>query len=134
MRYLFISALVAISVMGLVYSFVLVPFGGAPIVFSGYANFVTHLLSMLLALINYFAFEPKGAFTWKHMLGGMVFPIAYWLLFVSIGGIIDFYPYFFMNPTRIGWPMTFLWFALMLGIFALLGWALVLFDKSRSRE
>jgi len=129
--YLAVSALVSITVTGLVYNFVLVPFGGAPMIFSDYANFVTHLLSMILALVNYFVFERKGNLTYRHMLAGMIFPIVYWIVFMSIGGAIDFHPYFFMNPAYIGWPMTFVWFGIIAVVFALLGFSLVLFDKRK---
>jgi len=106
----------------------------AEIVFSYYSNFVTHLLSMLLALFNYFFFEKKGTFTYKHILAGMAFPFLYWLVFVSIGGIIDYFPYFFMNPTEIGWIMTFVWFAIILIVVTVLGFLLVLFDRIRGRK
>jgi len=84
-------------------------------------------------LFNYFFFEKKGGFTNKHILAGMVFPLIYWVVFVSIGGIIDFYPYFFMNPTEIGWVMTFVWFGIILAVIAVLGFLLVRFDKRFSR-
>lgn len=64
----------------------------------------------------------------------MIFPFAYWLVFVSIGDIINFYPYFFMNPTKIGWSMTFIWFGIILVVIAVLGFLLVLFDKSRAKR
>ena len=128
-NYLLISSLMAISITGLVYNFVLVPIVGAPIVFSDYGNFATHLLSMLLILVNYFVFEEKGVFGYKHMLVGMAFPALYWVVFISIGGIIDFHPYFFMNPGLIGWPMTFVWFGILLLVFALIGFGIVAFDK-----
>jgi len=53
------------------------------------------------------------------------------VIFVSIGGAIDFYPYFFMNPALIGWPMTFVWLGIIVAVFALLGFGLVRFDKSK---
>ena len=132
--YLSMSSLMAISITGLVYNFVLVPFAGAPMVFSDYGNFATHLLSMILILVNYFVFEEKGMFGYRHMLAGMVFPALYWVVFISIGGIIDFHPYFFMNPGLIGWPMTFVWFGILLAVFALIGFGLVVFDKKAKRK
>jgi len=133
--YISASVLISITITGLVYNLILVPvMPEAEIVFSYYSNFVTHLLSMLLALFNYFFFEKKGTFTYKHILAGMAFPFFYWLVFVSIGGIIDYFPYFFMNPTEIGWIMTFVWFAIILIVVTVLGFLLVSIDRIRGRK
>jgi len=133
--YISACVLVSISVTGLVYNLILVPsIPEAEMVFSYYSNFVTHLLSMLLVLFNYFFFEKKGTFTFKHILAGMAFPFIYWVVFVSIGDIIDYYPYFFMNPTEIGWIMTLIWFAIILLLVVVLGFLLVLYDKNRVKK
>jgi hypothetical protein len=133
--YISVSVLVSITVTGLVYNLVLVPvMPEAEMVFTYYSNFVTHLLSMLLALFNYFFFEKKGTFTNKHIFVGMVFAIVYWIIFVSIGEMIDYFPYFFMNHTEIGWIMTIAWFFIILTVMSVLGLLLVLFDRSRAKK
>jgi hypothetical protein len=128
-HYVSASVLVAITVTGLVYNFVLVPFANATMVYIGLVNFVTHGLATVLALINYFVFEKKGSYGYKHILVAMIFPAVYWVVFVSIGGFINFYPYFFMNPEQIGWFMVIVWFGILLSVFAILGLLLVLYDK-----
>ena len=133
--YISVCVLVSITITGLVYNLILVPvMPEAEMVFTYYSNFVTHLFSMLLALFNYFFFEKKGTFTFKHILAGMAFPFVYWIVFVSIGEMINYFPYFFMNPTEIGWLMTFVWFAIILAVVTVLGLLLVLFDKNKSKE
>jgi len=128
--YISASAIVSITVTGLVYNLILVPtIPEAEMILSDYPNFVAHFFSMVLALFNYFFFEKKGEFSYKHILAGMAFPFIYWVVFVSIGGMIDFFPYFFMNPTQIGWSMTFIWFGIILTVIAVLGFLLVRFDK-----
>jgi hypothetical protein len=133
--YISASAIVSITVTGLVYNLILVPaIPEAEMILSDYPNFVTHFFSMVLALFNYFFFEKKGEFSYKHILAGMAFPFIYWVVFISIGGMIDFFPYFFMNPTQIGWGMTFIWFGIILTVIAVLGFLLVRFDKMRGRK
>ena len=133
--YISVCVLVSITITGLVYNLILVPvMPEAEMVFTYYSNFVTHLFSMLLALLNYFFFEKKGTFTFKHILAGMAFPFVYWIVFVSIGEMINYFPYFFMDPTEIGWLMTFVWFAIILAVVTVLGLLLVLFDKNKSKE
>jgi len=133
-HYLSISVLVAITVTGLVYNFVLVPFTSSPMFYIGFVNFVTHALSTLLAIINYFAFEEKGYYHPRHIVVSMIFPAVYWVVFVSIGDIINWYPYFFMNPHSVGWVMVFVWLGILLGTFALLSFLLMLFDRKNKNN
>jgi hypothetical protein len=129
--YIQVCIIMSICLTGLVYNFILVPFtSDAQMVFSHYSNFATHLLSMLLVLFNYFFFEKKGTFTYKHIPAGMAFPVIYWTVFISIGGIINYYPYFFMNPNEVGWAMLFVWFCIILILITTLSFLLVKFDKS----
>ena len=130
-HYISASVLVAITVTGIVYNFVLVPFAGATMFYIGMVNFITHALSTVLAIVNYFVFEKKGYYSFKHILVAMIFPAVYWVVFVSIGGRINFYPYFFMNPEQIGWVMVIVWFCILLAVFAAMGLLLVLYDKRR---
>ena len=133
-HYVSVSVLLATIVTGLVYNFLLVPFAQAPMFFSNYVNFSTHVLAAVLAIANYFMFERKGFLTYRHILVGMIFPGLYWIIFVIIGERIDFFPYFFMNHTYIGWAMVFLWLAILLAFFAGLGALLVLYDRSRAKR
>ena len=134
-HYISVSIILATTVTGLVYNFLLVPFAQAPMFFSNYVNFSTHVLAMILALANYYIFEEKGFLTRWHILVGMIFPGVYWVVFIIIGERIDFFPYFFMDHTYIGWFMVFLWLGILLSFFAGLGSLLVLYDiNKRKRE
>jgi hypothetical protein len=61
----------------------------------------------------------------------MIFPVIYWIVFVSIGDIINYFPYFFMEHPVIGWGMTLVWFGILLVVVAILGFLLLAFDKKR---
>jgi hypothetical protein len=126
--YLSISVIIGITITGLVYNLVLIP-SVEYITLSTYANFITYLVSPILALINYFVFEKKGELTIKHIWAGMVFPVTYWIITVFVGGLFDFAPYFFMNPAEIGWAMTFIWLAIIVVVIAMLGFVLVAVDR-----
>jgi len=130
-HYISTSIILATSLTGLVYNFLLVPFAQAPLPFFNFENFSTHVLAMILPLLNYLIFEDKGLLNWRHILAGMIFPIVYWVVFVTIGERIDFTPYFFMNPNYVGWAVVLSWFGGLLIVFSVLGFLLVLYDKSR---
>jgi len=88
---------------------------------------------MTLALVNYFVFEKKGYFSYRHVLAGMIFPGLYWTVFVNIGDRINFFPYFFMSPNEVGWLMVFVWFGALLLTFVGLGLLLMLYDRRRAK-
>ena len=132
-QYISVTVILATTFTGIVYNFLLTPVGGAPMFFSTWVNFSTHVLAMALALINYFAFEEKGLLKRRHIMWGMVFPGAYWAVFVTIGERINFHPYFFMNPGEAGWPTVLLWFAGLICAFASQGFLLLLYDRRRGR-
>jgi len=127
--YISMNILMGISATALTYNFVLVPFGGSKIVFSDYSNFITHLFSAILVFFNYIAFEKKGLFNFSHVLAGLVVPFVYYSVFLSIGHIIDFYPYFFMRSEVVGWPMVFVLFGILMGLLFLFGILILLLDK-----
>ena len=133
-HYFSVSVMLATAVTGLVYNFLLVPIAQAPMFFTNYVNFSTHVLVMVLPLVNYFAFEGKGFLNRRHILAGMIFPGLYWVVFVAIGERINFFPYFFMNPNSVGWVMVFLWFGVLLSVFAGLGFLLMLYDGAMGRR
>jgi hypothetical protein len=125
--YLSFAALVCICVTGVVYNALLVPFGGGAAILSDWTNFSLHFFSMLLVLVNYFVFEEKGSFTYKHLCAGLIPSLLYWAVFVFIGGS----PYFFMNPESIGWLMILFWLAVIMIFIVGLTLAIILFDKGR---
>jgi len=130
-QYILVAVVLATTVTGLVYNFVLVPFAGAPRFYSDFVNFSTHVLVTIFPLVFYFLFEEKGKLKCRHIFAGMVFPMVYWVVFVTIGERIDFFPYFFMNPHYVGWGMTFVWFGALLAPFAVLGFLLLWYDGRR---
>jgi hypothetical protein len=132
--YINFSIIVMISITGLVYNLLLVPTTPEALpVTSDFPNFSTHFLSTVLALVGYFVFEKKGCFSVKHILASTIFPVSYWIVFVSIGEAIDFFPYFFMEHPTIGWGMTIAWFLIILVVVSALGLLLVKFDKRHGK-
>jgi len=139
--YFSMSIIIAILITCLVYNFVIVPFTEYDPVFSrnqsfawNYRNSMTHLFSMILVLANYFIFEKKGNFKYLHILVSTIFPLTYWLVFVSIGGLINFYPYFFMDVPVLGWGMTLIWLVILLSVFAFLGFLLFVTDRAMGKK
>ena len=128
-----LAVLTSITITGLVYNLILVPFGDATAIFVGYTNFVTHLLSMLLALANYFIFEEKGYIKLNNIPAGLAPGVLYWIVFVAIGDTIDFRPYFFMNSEEIGWIMVFVWFIVIVVFMSIITVGIIMYDRIKGK-
>jgi len=123
--YLSFTVLVCISITGIVYNLVLVPFGWGTPITTGWANFITHLFSMVLVFINYLVFEEKGRLSFRHVIVASVPIFMYWAVSLFFGS----YPYFFMSPLSVGWPMVFFWFLVFLLFTTGFAFLLVVLDK-----
>src|SRR5690606_27708073 len=130
--------LVAITITGLVYNFVLVPRNVALGEFTGgdLADVLVHTWVPLLTLGDWLLFAPKGRFRWWLAVVWLAAPAAYAMFaFVraEVGprlyGVDSRYPYFFLDAYEFGWAtvwQNFLW--LLVG-FLILGLVFVLVDR-----
>lgn len=91
-----------IVLVGLVYHVLLSsthhPVGGDIIV-----SLFQHTVIPVLAFLYWLVFADKRGLTYMHSLYWLACPMAY-VIFVLLRGAFDAsYPYFFLNPTEIGW-------------------------------
>ena len=123
-------AYIAVLVTCGVYNFALVPFDGANPFWVGWGNFVTHFLSITLVVVHYFIFEKKGRFRPKHVTLAVLFPAAYWLVFMFVGPFFNFVPYFFMDLEALSLVQVLMWFAGLVVVFGIVAWLLERFVDS----
>src|SRR5574344_2093897 len=73
-----------------------------------------HFICPILTLINYIIFDRKNYhLSNKTFLFSLIFPLAYYAFFLFMGqfqiftfvysDVVYYYPYFFMDPTVVGW-------------------------------
>ncbi|MGK9149329.1 Pr6Pr family membrane protein [Plantibacter flavus] len=100
-RVLRLDALLSIVITGVVYAVVLAP----QVNLTGWAFVITigfHYISPWLTLGAWLFFGPRPRFTWSTVAWAFVWPTA-WVLFTFIrGGITGWYPYPFLDVTKIG--------------------------------
>lgn len=70
------------------------------------ADRTMHHAMPLLTVLFWFVFVPKGTLRWRDVLGWMIFPAAYVVYAVLRGVIEGFYPYPFIDVSKIGWGQT----------------------------
>lgn len=106
MRVLRLSALLMITVTGLVYAIVLAPTNN-PQGWAYVADRLLHMVTPLLTLIVFAAVGPRRWFSLRIVRFSLVIP-AIWLVFALIrGAVIDAWPYPFMIVATLGYPRVF---------------------------
>lgn len=95
-KYLTVITLVNILMTGLIYHFIV----------NGISNFgsdsinshIKHTVLPIVYPIFYFVFL-KDVIKLKEFWVALVFPLIYFLFFIVFGGLLNYYPYNFMDPT-----------------------------------
>lgn len=94
-----------------------------------WSNVGMHTVVPVLTALLWLIAAPKAPLTYLHPILWTLYPLLY-AIYALIRGLIDGrFPYFFLDPTRLGWPMVAT-FILGLGVFFVLsGSALVLIAR-----
>jgi hypothetical protein len=98
-----------------------------------WSNVGMHTLVPLLTALLWLIAAPKAPLTYLHPVVWTLYPLLY-ATYAILRGLIDGrFPYFFLDPARLGWPMVIA-FILGLGVFFVAsGSALVLIARILGR-
>lgn len=100
-RVLRIGSMFGITVTLIIYQLLLAPLAA----FTGIAavsNVGLHYVVPVVAILGWILFGPHPRITWKALLLATIWPAAYIVLTVIQGAITGFYPYPFVNITKLG--------------------------------
>ncbi len=98
------------------------------------ANVLLHYVIPIMYVVDWLVFVPKGTLRWSQALNWLTFPLLYAVYTFIHGGLTGFYPYFFINVSRLGYPMVLFNCALFFIGFAFLGLALTAIDRLLGRK
>jgi hypothetical protein len=98
------------------------------------ANVILHYVVPVMYVVDWLVFVPKGTLRWSQVLYWLAFPLLYAVYTFVHGELTGFYPYFFVNVAKLGYPMVLLNCTLFLVGFALLGSVLVAVDRWLGRN
>lgn len=96
-----------------------------------FGNLSYHVLAPILFILDYFLFDEKKTLPVFAPLYSLVIPLIYVGYIMILGAAIpDFdYPYFFLDVTSLGYGGVFVWVAILLVVFAVLGYLLWLWNR-----
>jgi hypothetical protein len=100
------------------------------------ADTIEHIVAPALYIIDWVLFVPKGTMKFKSAFIWLVFPFAYAVYSLIHGAITGFYPYPFIDVSKLGYDKVFANMAVLILVFAGLGLLLISVDRwlGRRRE
>jgi len=98
------------------------------------ANVILHYVVPVIYVLDWLVFVPKGTLRWKQALIWLVFPLLYAVYTLIHGSLTGFYPYFFINVARLGYPSVLMNCLFFMVGFAFLGSVLVVIDRLMGRK
>lgn len=125
------AALVAILLVGIVYSFALRHIWN-PQGWQAVADHGLHDVTPLLFLIAWLV-GRHGALGWRDAPRALVFPAAYLAYALARGAVEGWYAYYFLNPAQQGWVQFLVSVAAILGGVMAAAWLVIGFDKLLAR-
>lgn len=98
---------VYIMVVGIVYNLVL-RFLWAPQGMQKLVDEILHTIVPIASLLYWWIFVPKERLRYKDCIQYLWFPLAYIVLIIAEGALTGFYPYPFIDVTKLGYPRALL--------------------------
>lgn len=124
---------VYITVVGTVYQFILRPLW-EPQGLNRVADEMLHSVVPLFFVLYWFIFLPKQTLQWRNIFAWLIFPFCYLLVILFRGAVSGYYPYPFVNVTKLGYSSVFLNCLMMLAGFVAVSLLVVASGRISKRE
>jgi len=82
---------------------------------------MVHVVIPILYILYWFLFRPRRMLKWQDGIYWLIFPSLYLVYSLIRGSIIKWYPYPFLNATKLGYEKVLLNICLMLSVFLIAG-------------
>ncbi len=122
------AILVYIIVVALIYHYVLRQLWN-PQGWQLAADTIEHVVAPILYGIDWLLFVPKGTLKFRSAFAWVGFPLAYAGYSLIHGALSGFYPYPFIDVTKLGSEKVLMDMGVLVGVFAGLGLLLVALDR-----
>lgn len=98
------------------------------------ANVGLHYVMPIAMLLDWLLFVPKGALRWSDAAKWLAFPLIYGVWTAIHGLTADWWPYWFVDASTLGWGKAGAYFAGLLVFFTLVGLIVVAIDRRLGRR
>jgi len=93
------------------------------------ADTTLHYVTPALVLLDWALFSPKGSLRWAAVWPWLIFPLVYGIYSIVRGPHAAFYPYPFMDVSKLGLEKAVVNMVAMSALFLVAGLAFVLLDR-----
>jgi len=127
------SATAAIAIVGIVFGLLLSHLDSGMI---PWTNFVLHYLMPVVMVLDWLILPPKTTLVPRHIWFWVIYPIAYLVYSLIRGAILNWYPYWFIDPNKSpgGWTGVILFSAAITVGFLAVSFALLWLGNKLSRN
>ncbi len=109
-----------ITIVGLIYS-VFLRGVWAPEGWNTVADHALHDVVPILSILYWLLLAPKSGVTWSHSVKWLIYPIIYTSYSLIRGAFVMWYPYWFVDVTKLGYPAALTNTALVIIAFLIIG-------------
>ncbi|MFN7979300.1 MAG: Pr6Pr family membrane protein, partial [Vicinamibacterales bacterium] len=102
----FTGVVLAIAVVGVVYDTILAAVVPPMTPAWAVADRLLHYVMPVATVAWWIAFTPKAALAWTDAARWLRYPLLYLVYALGRGAVDDWYPYFFINASRLGYART----------------------------
>ncbi len=95
---------------------------------------IVHVAVPVLYVLYWFVFVRRGVLQWKDTVNWIYFPVVYLIYSLIRGAAVGWYPYPFLNATRLGYGKVLLNIGIVLAVFLIAGTILVVINRSLKRN
>jgi hypothetical protein len=95
---------------------------------------IVHVAVPVLFVLYWLIFVRRGALQWKDTVSWIYFPLVYLIYSLIRGAIVHWYPYPFLNATRLGYGKVLLNIGIMLAVFFVAGIILIAINRSLKKN
>jgi len=96
------------------------------------ADTIEHVVAPTLYVIDWLLFVPKGTLKFRSAFVWLLFPVAYAVFSLIHGAVTGFYPYPFIDESKLGYDQVLTNMGGLVGAFAGLGLVLIGVDRGLS--
>ena len=98
---------VYIAIVGIVYQLILRPLWD-PQGLQKIVDELLHSFTPVYFFLFWLLYVPKVTLQWQHILFWLIFPLCYLSIILLRGAVADYYPYPFVDATKLGYGKVFL--------------------------
>lgn len=131
----------------MVFNFMLAP-SYSPNFILAVGSVMFHMLLPVMYILDWFLFYERGKVKWTYALISTLFPLGYCLFLFIHAALWRFdssimnntgqnpliYPYFFLNPEKVGVSGVAMWIVILLAAFVLMGYIFMGLDRLFARR